>query len=823
MRRKIPIFILLCITLCSIALVLQVNQASASTEITWNTIKVNKPTTKTLYGITWGNNAFIAVGYNGTILKSTDGNVWEQKVSGTNIALNDVIWDGTQYIAVGDSGMILSSSNGDSWTSKSSGITNKLNGIAWNGTQLVAVGDNGTIITSGDGDSWVQRTSGVTNNLNAVTWENNCFLVSESKGALISTNGIEWSFKAPNPGELGVVEFHDAIWDGKSFVSVGSRSTIASSSDCINWKYNCYGNDCCFLGIVYNGTKYVSVGSNGYVYISTDGVSWSGNNSSTRNSLYDVVWNGSKFVAVGSAGTIIQSDDGESWFTYYEPGSGYLRDIVYNGSKFVAVGTSKICVSSDGENWFSINNDWLDLYSVTWGNGLFVAVGKEGRIKTSPDGIHWTYQRSGTSKTLKRVFWQGTQFIAVGASGTILTSADGITWTSVVSGLTDNLNDIVYSLGQYIVVGESDCIATSQDGLVWIKQKILGNSYPSNDSYSFNAITYNDNQYIAVGRYGIILTSPDGITWTKRESGTYQELFDIVWNGNLFVTCGLMETTCVSRDGIVWASSNESVSNHFSSVVWGKNKLIAVGDMDSIKYATGQLYIASIPSVNISTTAGTAPVLPAEVTVQYNDNTTTNLPVTWDLIDSAQYEKAGTFTVKGTVNGTINQATANVTVNPPKISVTGVTLDNRALKLTAGGGTVTLTAAVAPDNATNKAVIWSSSNENVATVANGIVTPVASGTAIIMVTTVDGNKTSSCTLEVSTPNFITGDVDGSSSVDALDFALLKKYILGEITSFNYEYGMQAADVNSDGSIDAADLALVKMYLLGKISSFQFIS
>lgn len=76
-------------------------------------------------------------------------------------------------------------------------------------------------------------------------------------------------------------------------------------------------------------------------------------------------------------------------------------------------------------------------------------------------------------------------------------------------------------------------------------------------------------------------------------------------------------------------------------------------------------------------------------------------------------------------------------------------------------------------------------------------------------------------MEVSTPNFITGDVDGSSSVDVLDFALLKKYILGEITSFNYEYGIQAADMNNDGSINAADLALIKMYLLGKISSFPF--
>ena len=68
-----------------------------------------------------------------------------------------------------------------------------------------------------------------------------------------------------------------------------------------------------------------------------------------------------------------------------------------------------------------------------------------GTILTSPDGITWTTQASGTFNWLHGITWSGTQFAAVGDSATILTSPDGITWTTQSSDTTSGLNGITWS------------------------------------------------------------------------------------------------------------------------------------------------------------------------------------------------------------------------------------------------------------------------------------------------------------------------------------------------------------------------------------------
>ena len=82
------------------------------------------------------------------------------------------------------------------------------------------------------------------------------------------------------------------------------------------------------------------------------------------------------------------------------------------------------------------------------------------------------------------------------------------------------------------------------------------------------------------------------------------------------------------------------------------------------------------------------------------------------------------------------------------IDVTGVTLNETSVSIEIGG-TLTLVETVAPEDATEKGVTWASSNSNVASVQNGVVTGVSAGSATITVTTNNGNKTATCQVTVS--------------------------------------------------------------------------
>ena len=82
-------------------------------------------------------------------------------------------------------------------------------------------------------------------------------------------------------------------------------------------------------------------------------------------------------------------------------------------------------------------------------------------------------------------------------------------------------------------------------------------------------------------------------------------------------------------------------------------------------------------------------------------------------------------------------------------AVTGITLDKASGSLnTVSDKILMLTATVKPENATNKAVNWSSSDTNVATVSNGVVTATGEGSCIITATTDDGGFTATCSIVV---------------------------------------------------------------------------
>ena len=99
----------------------------------------------------------------------------------------------------------------------------------------------------------------------------------------------------------------------------------------------------------------------------------------------------------------------------------------------------------------------------------------------------------------------------------------------------------------------------------------------------------------------------------------------------------------------------------------------------------------------------------------------------------------------------VTDSKTTVNVGGGIVASTGLTLDKTTAEMTEGE-TLTLTATVTPDDATDKSVVWTSSDETVATVTDGIVTAIKAGK--VTITAANGDNTATCEISVTPPTGI---------------------------------------------------------------------
>ena len=153
---------------------------------------------------------------------------------------------------------------------------------------------------------------------------------------------------------------------------------------------------------------------------------------------------------------------------------------------------------------------------------------------------------------------------------------------------------------------------------------------------------------------------------------------------------------------------------------------------------------------------------------------------------------------------------ATVTVLAARVRVTGVSFKESTYQLLLNGTPITLTATIAPADATVKTLVWTSDDSGIASVSRtGIVTAVSVGTTKIHATSVDGNHSAEVTVTVTAAPQL-GDVNGDGYIDSADAMLgLRSAVgLGEKLTEAQE---KAADVNKDGLIDAGDAIKILRY------------
>lgn len=98
------------------------------------------------------------------------------------------------------------------------------------------------------------------------------------------------------------------------------------------------------------------------------------------------------------------------------------------------------------------------LHDVVWNGLAFAAVGDNGTIILSADGVDWVSVTSGVSVQLDAIAAAGFVLIAVGDLGTIIQSDNGSSWEAIASGTTAHLRDVTTGNGQYIIVGDGETV-----------------------------------------------------------------------------------------------------------------------------------------------------------------------------------------------------------------------------------------------------------------------------------------------------------------------------------------------------------------------------
>ena len=326
------------------------------------------------------------------------------------------------------------------------------------------------------------------------------------------------------------------------------------------------------------------------------GLRWAQAPGAGSHILGSVAFGNGRFVALAGGRSTVETTDGQTLTPRTPVGmvdanmvaaglSNALNLRFLNGRFVVADNQGRVAMSVDGLSWTASSVPGLSvngaLTAVTYGKGLYVAVGHMATIATSPDGQTWTVRNRNPNTVAGNVYlfdvaFLNGQFMAVGQNGLLMTSADGLSWSTgtpkVGNAITTpkphflgDLRSVAYGNGMYII-GGTNLSANSE----------MGSGY-----YSFHPS---------------LITSTDGVNWTERadvaegESNGLQVpavlSFDqlLFANGAWVALCSQKSGAAVagalftSYDGIHWAERTPpNLTYGFYGVAFGNGRLVMVG------------------------------------------------------------------------------------------------------------------------------------------------------------------------------------------------------------------------------------------------------
>ena len=304
------------------------------------------------------------------------------------------------------------------------------------------------------------------------------------------------------------------------------------------------------------------------------------------------------------------------------------------------------------------------------------------------------------------------------------------TTASWITGLTDSNGSVRYN------VSENNS-GSSRSGEITLTYAGVVRTFTVTQSYSASTITLSSGSqttdYTSKKlNFTVNITNPrENLSLSGK--ATAEWIQDLTINGNM-VSYTVDKNISVNQREATITINYENDTKKFKTIQTGHPVTELTLNKTSVTLLAGESETLAASAFPLDTKVQWSSSSPAIASVDQNGKVT-------------GIDNGTTIITVASADG-IKTATCEVTVIVP---VTGVSLDRTSAEIIKGDS-MTLTATVAPSNATNKNVIWTSSDPSVATVSqSGVITAIKAGSTTVVATTIDGEKAAACEIVVIVP------------------------------------------------------------------------
>jgi len=437
-----------------------------------------------------GGGQYVVAAGNNTLLVSTNAEHWQARPAPADFT--DMVYGSNRWVAVAGDSRIYTSTDLLNWTYSDLGF---LGGPVIN---AVCFGDGKFVV----GGAWLP------DNPNG-----------SLSGSVIyfSSNGSDW-FSGSLSGLDAFGEIKSAAFANGLFVAVQAGSFFRSTNAQVWEKINNFNAGGMLRGIAGSTTgRFFAVGSEGSILQSDNSQTWITVSINPREDIQDIEYAAGHFVAVGGSpyyiggpsgsAAVFSSTNGADWNATLTNLFNQLSAVAYGNGMWIVCGDDGgIYTSGDAMNW--TNNSLLptthDLHELVFGNGRFIAfAASRDLVYHSTNGVNWVSNQTALVSQVTCARFINGRFTAVGNNGTILFSDDGLNWFGTNAPTTDALNTLTYGKGRY-VVGSYFSTGYSMDGTNWTIQPAPMQVYD---------IQFIDGWFVAIGNSYGMMVSRDGINW----------------------------------------------------------------------------------------------------------------------------------------------------------------------------------------------------------------------------------------------------------------------------------------------------------------------